>query len=122
MALAAAALASACAAPEPAPVEMVERITSSAVVQTVDPETRQVLLKADDGSLLTIVAGPEVGDLSDLEPGDKVVAVYENSVAARMAATDAPAETALVAVAPEPGDKPGLVAAQSVTGIVTFLS
>ncbi len=109
---------------EPEPVDVSDQIKLSAVVQSVDMQTRQVLLRGDDGSLDTIVAGPQVKNLDQLQPGDRVVAVYEQSVAAQMAPADAEAgmETATGVAVPAAGQKPGMVAAEETVAVVTFLS
>jgi Cu/Ag efflux protein CusF len=111
------------AAPQPASV--VETIEATAIVQTIDLETRQVLLKVEDGRMLTIVADPEVRNLEQVEPGDKVKAVYIQGVAAQMAAPGQAAEgtevTTGVALAAE-GAKPAAVVGNSVRGVVTIVS
>jgi len=112
----------ACATP-PEPASRVRTLETTAVVQTIDMETRQVLLKTEDGRMLTIVAGPEVRNLDQVEPGDRVKAVYYESVAVQMAAEHASGTKAAAAVARAPeGAKPGAAAGVSVRAIVTMIS
>lgn len=109
---------------EPESVAVSDEIKTSAVVQTVDMDTRQILLRSDDGALETIVAGPEVRNLAQLEPGDRVVAVYQRSVAAQMAPAGAEMGTtsASAAAVADEGQKPGMVAADDMVAVVSFVS
>jgi hypothetical protein len=109
---------------EPEPVEVSDQVRLSAIVQTVDMQTRQVLLRGEDGTVETITAGPEVRNLDQLQAGDRVVAVYERGVAAQMAPADAePGIASATGVAvPSEGQRPGMVAADETVAIVTFIS
>lgn len=53
----------------------------SAVVEAVDPATREVTLKGEEGNMVTIVAGPEVRNFDQIAVGDKVVAEYYEALA-----------------------------------------
>jgi hypothetical protein len=112
----------ACATP-PEPASRMQTLETSAVVETVDMKTRHIVLKTEDGRKITIVAGPEVRNLAQLEPGDHVKAIYYESVAVRMATDDASGTdaSAVVARAPE-GAKPAGVVGTSVRTIVTLIS
>ncbi len=112
----------ACATP-PEPASRTLTLEISAVVETVDMESRQILLKTEDGRMLTIVAGSEVRNLDQLEPGDRVKAAYYESVAVQMAAGQASGTEAAAAVvrAPE-GAKPGALVGASVRTNVTMIS
>jgi predicted thioesterase len=118
------ALAACAEAPAPGPTEAAQEttLTTSAVVQTVDQTSRQVLLRADDGRMLSIVAGPEVRNLAQLAPGDRVTAVFIESVAARMA-TEGDLQQTVVTQASNRaplGARPGAAAASVVTSVVRF--
>ena len=111
------------AAPQPASV--VETVEAMATVQSLDLLTRQVGLKTEDGRMLTIVAGPEVRNLAQIDLGDKVKAVYIQGVAARLAAPGQAASgtevtTAIVRAAE--GDKPAVIVGESVRTVVTIVS
>ena len=116
----------ACAGDAPAP-ETASRedvLTLEAVVQTVDLETRQVLLIDETGQPLEFVAGPEVRNLPQLEPGDRVRIEYFEAVAARMAEPgdlDTPVAVAAAGRAAE-GEKPGGFVAASEEMVVEFVS
>jgi hypothetical protein len=54
-------------------------------VESVDTSTRQVLLRTPDGARTTVVAGPEVRNLPQLKPGDRVTITYQEAIAVQMA-------------------------------------
>lgn len=55
--------------------------TGTATVQTIDLESRMVTLKESDGRLLTIHAGPQVVNLPQVKPGDRVNVSRHEAVA-----------------------------------------
>jgi hypothetical protein len=59
-------------------------IETSATVESVDQQTREVRLRGPDGRTLAVVAGPEVSNLPELKAGDVVRVAYYESVAARL--------------------------------------
>jgi len=59
-------------------------IETSATVESVDQQTREIRLRAPDGRVLAVVAGPEVRNLPELKAGDRVRVTYYESVAARL--------------------------------------
>ncbi len=54
--------------------------TVTATVTAVDQSTRMVTMTNSTGESITFRAGPEVKNLAQLEPGDKIRAVYLESV------------------------------------------
>lgn len=112
-------------APEaPVAAERESTVTRRAVVESVDLETRQVLLRGEDDRLLSIIAGPEIRNLPQLQPGDVVRTDYYEAVSVRMAQPSdqsAPEGVVLTQRAPE-GAKPGAAGAASVRLIVEFIS
>lgn len=58
------------------PTLVMEQKTTSAVVEEVDPQTHQILLRLPDDTLLTLKAGPHAGNLSGVKPGDHITAQY----------------------------------------------
>ena len=56
-------------------------LKTSAIVEAVDPETRKVKLLGPDGSRFTVVAGPEVRNFAQIEPRDRLVIEYTESIA-----------------------------------------
>ena len=127
MAVLALMLASGCeqsaSPPESASVE--ERIEATATVEKLDLLTRQVVLKTEDGRMLTIVAGPEVRNLDQIDIGDTVKAVYVWGVAARMATPGQAAagtEVATGVLRAAEGEKPGAMIGEAVRTVVTIVS
>lgn len=56
----------------------------TAIVETVDQATRTVLLSGPNGGLLSVEAGPEVKNLAQVKPGDRVVLRYREALAAEI--------------------------------------
>jgi hypothetical protein len=97
------------AAAQPAVVVGAEEVR--ATVETVDQQTRQVLLRGPTGALLTVRAGPEVRNLPQVKSGDQVVLRYAEAVAARIVRPGDPAaESTTTMTRAAPGERPaGLV-------------
>ncbi|MCL5776925.1 hypothetical protein M1105_08000 [Limibaculum sp. FT325] len=120
-------LLAACAAdtqPLPQSAERESLITRRAVVETVDVEGRQVLLRGESGRMLSITAGPDVRNLAQLESGDVVKLQYYEAVAVKMADPSNPGDPTAVAVverAPE-GERPGGAVGKAVNLVVDFIS
>jgi Cu/Ag efflux protein CusF len=58
-----------------------QTFSDHATVKAVDMQTRAVTLAFDDGETMEFVAGPEVQNLAQVHPGDRVTARYHGSVA-----------------------------------------
>jgi Cu/Ag efflux protein CusF len=82
----------------------------SAAVTSIDPATRMIGLRADDGSTGSYEAGPEVKNFGQIKVGDKVVVSYYRGLAAEVkpAGTVASKEVQAVdlATTAKLGDKP----------------
>jgi hypothetical protein len=69
-------------------VDVEQTTTINAVVETVDPVSRELLLRgsggAQSGALLSMVVGPQVQRLNEIHPGDRVTAVYYQALAAQV--------------------------------------
>ncbi len=57
-----------------------EAIQVTAEVVAVDMKSRKVTLKTADGAVSSLVAGPEVTNLAQVKPGDRVVARYSQAL------------------------------------------
>jgi len=89
-------------------------VTASATVTAIDMTTREVTLRRDSGTTFTVVAGPEIRNLSQIRVGDTVHVDFHEALAIELkkGGTGAPAsrsETATRSRA-EPGARPGGVA------------
>jgi hypothetical protein len=69
-------------------IDVQQTTTANGVIETVDPASRELLLRGDSGSqsgiLLSMVVGPQVQRLSELRSGDHVKVVYYQALAAQM--------------------------------------
>jgi hypothetical protein len=99
-------------------------VETTAVVEKVDQATREVRLRATDGEVITVVAGPEVRNLPQLEAGDVARLTYFESVAVRMAEAGegGPASAAVVAGRAPEGQKPAGLVGATVDMVVTMVS
>ena len=70
-------------APAPAPqsAQRESAIVTTATVEKVDQQTREVTLRGADGEVVTVVAGPEVRNLPQLRVGDRLTATFSRRIA-----------------------------------------
>src|SRR4051794_9317852 len=97
----------------------------AATVTSVDQATRMVGLKADDGSTTAFQVGPEVKNLAQVHPGDKVVVSYYRGLAAQVKAPGSTAPTNKVnqidlATQAKPGQAPMAGAGSAVQATVVI--
>jgi hypothetical protein len=88
-----------------------------AVIESVDPATRQILLRGPQGGMVTVSAGPEVRNFGQLKPGDEVVVTYREALAAELAepgSSAPPAQMVLRTNRAAPGSTPGAGAEQMI--------
>lgn len=69
---------------QPADLEIRDKITATAIVQAVDLEKREVILKGKSGKLHTIKVGEEVRNLPQVKVGDRVVLTYYEALAVNL--------------------------------------
>jgi hypothetical protein len=113
--------------PAPAAAEPFARervLRGAATVQSIDQATRQVVLRAQDGRLSTITAGPEVRNLAQVRVGDRVVVEYRDALLLEMATPGTAAEPQAVTGAgrAEEGQRPGAVAGEALRVRVKIVS
>ena len=117
-----AALVAAFAAPalaQPAPAGVARTATSAATVESIDQASRQAVLRGEDGALVTLELSPEVRNLRQVKPGDRVTVTYEQSLAAAISpqATSVRQSRARLGDGrAKPGDRPGAAAGRLVRG------
>jgi ribosomal protein S1 len=104
-------MVSACATTSEAPNEakVSDEVTVQATVVAVDKETRDRTLTRPDGSSVEVIAGPEIRNFEQIEPGNTVTARYVVSLTARRLEADAPdtePTAGLVTARAEPGQAP----------------
>ena len=105
--------------------EITQAMTAEATVKAVDQKMRLVTLEREDGSTITVLAGPEVRNLPQIAVGDKVKARYMESLLASLKKPGEavkPASTAAAVSRAEPGAAPGATSGQQVTVTVRIES
>ncbi len=114
--------------PPAAPADVAVRedvVETTATVQAVNTDRREVMIRTEDGRFLTVEAGPQVRNFDQIEVGDTIRTSYVESVVVAMAPTgeeDMPSETVVAAVRAPAGTRPGVAVAEETTTTVTFLS
>jgi hypothetical protein len=89
------------------PAVIVDTEEVRATVETVDQQKRMVLLRGPTGGLFTVHAGPEVRNLSQMKPGDRVMIRYTEALAARLVRPGEPRTESTTSMArANPGERP----------------
>jgi hypothetical protein len=93
---------------------MTSVVETVVIVEAIDRETRELSVIDSTGQRYTIVAGDMVRNFDQLEPRDRIITEYMESVAVFVTPADAPelGDMAAIEVAPL-GDKPGVAAADT---------
>lgn len=105
------------------PAETQTTLSASAVVQSVNPKTRELVLKGPEGGELRVVAGPEVRNFDQIAKGDNVTVAYHEATVLSMADANTPPATATVAAGRAPkGAAPAGAAALTTSIVVTVVS
>ena len=103
---------------EPGKGKAVQVVTATATVQSVDPATREVVLKMPKGDTHKIVAGDEVRNFDQIKAGDKVKVKYMEALAVELKkdgkAVVGRSDTGMMSRAAA-GQKPGGVATREVS-------
>jgi hypothetical protein len=102
-------------------VEVSGTVVMTATVQALNVKERLVVLADAAGNVQIVEAGPEVKNFDQIAIGDKVTTEFYESVALQLESPDAePAagEGMTVTTAPK-GDKPGMVAIDVTSEVVT---
>jgi hypothetical protein len=100
-----------------------EQIEAKAIVESVDQSTRTIVLRREDGSLVSIKAGPEVRNFAQVKAGDRVAVRVRLGVLAVMAPDREVAGTVTrsdVAAQAPAGAKPSVLTGEAVLVRVTF--
>jgi hypothetical protein len=126
-----AALAAGCAGTSdgerslPAPAQVVEEASARATVVSVEPRTRHVGLRSEEGITWIVQAGPEVRNFDQIAVGDTVLARYHQALAVtlvRPGESAVPASAALAAGRAAPGATPAAGIAGGITATVRIES
>ncbi|MFV0360260.1 hypothetical protein [Tropicimonas sp.] len=116
-------LASACAQKDASFAESSERVSMSGVVEAVNLENRTFQVR-DGRTTVVFRASPEVRNLAQLEPGDRINLDYYESIAVGLADPNDSGEAmgGMVAGRAGPGEKPGGGAVSELSGVIEFVS
>jgi len=102
----------------PGKAAAVRYVTAKAVVESVDPATRTVVLKNAKGETHSVVAGDQVRNFDQIKPGDTVAVKYTESVTLELKKEGKAVVQRTEGAAAErskPGQKPGGMVAREVT-------
>jgi hypothetical protein len=110
-----------------ASVNTQQTTTVNAVVETVDPVSRELLLRGDGGSqsgaLLSMIVGSHVERLNEIHPGDRVRVTYYQALAAKVVSPLAGSNQAFAGVTVDRNDtaeRPGGEVTRVRSGRVTI--
>jgi Cu/Ag efflux protein CusF len=105
------------------PVTQGESVTVTATIEAIDANARLITFKNEDGTLESIVAGPEVKRFDALKVGDKVTFRYYESVVYHIQKPgDAPPVPEAAATVRTEGAKPGGTMSRQQTAVVTVMA
>lgn len=102
---------------QPAPASVGRTAELQAMVESIDPATRQAVLRGPDGELITLFLSPDVRNLRQVKAGDRVVVAYKQALAASVTApNDArpPIAGGEAIGRTRPGERPGAAAGRMV--------
>ncbi len=105
----------------PASVSKSAMMTETATIVAIDSTNRLVSLKAEDGTVETIYAGPEVKRFAELKVGDKITfKYYESVVFSIQKPGDKPPASAPPSLVRGMGARPAGTLSQQMTAVVTI--
>ena len=104
-----------------------QAVQMTAIVEAIDYETREVVLRGPEGNTKTITASPEEQNLDQVKPGDRVNVEFVQNISIEVFANDGtePGTGSMSAVArAEKGQEPGMAAIDTkiVTAIVEAIN
>jgi hypothetical protein len=104
-----------------------QAVQMTAIVEAIDYETREVVLRGPEGNTRTITASPEEQNLDQVKPGDRVNVEFIQNISIEVFANDGtePGTGSMSAVArAEKGQEPGMAAIDTkiVTAIVEAIN
>lgn len=108
-------------------IDVEETVTVVGVVETIDPRSREVLLRgqagAQSGVLLSMVVSPRVQNLERVRPGDRLTVRYYKAVTASLvragSGSNEPVATASAQRNPPTAARPGGEVTRVLSGRVT---
>ena len=115
-------LLTACAPQPPKPLALSETVEATATVEAIDQSTREVVLRDAQGHQMLVKVGPEVRNLAQVKPGDRVVVRFTEGFAAEVVkpgtgVAGVQADTTVARAAP--GERPAAGVEQQIRTTVT---
>ncbi|MBL8539122.1 MAG: hypothetical protein JNK68_02000 [Betaproteobacteria bacterium] len=115
-------LLTACAPQPPKPLALSETVEATATVEAIDQSTREVVLRDAQAHQMLVKVGPEVRNLAQVKPGDRVVVRFTEGFAAEVVkpgtgVAGVQADTAVARAAP--GERPAAGVEQQIRTTVT---
>lgn len=106
------------------PAGAIASSTTVATVQSIDKEDRQVTLRKEDGSLVTLIASEEMRNFDQLEKGDRVTATYDVGLVVALGPPGAQPQRVddIQTERAPPGGKPGGVFRQTIAVTATVVA
>ena len=95
------------------------QVTATATVTAIDPATRSITLRMENGDSDTFTAGPEVKRFSELKVGDTIKATYYESLVFQVRQPGAPPPPAGTVAGGRLKDAPGGALGTQITTTVT---
>jgi hypothetical protein len=115
------ALLAACAPKPPATMERESVQTMTATVDAVNLPARMVVLRGEQNATAAVMVGPQVRNLEQVQPGDKVVVSYYQALAAAVRKPGEGGEGVVTdAMRARPGERPGGAVGQAITTTVAI--
>jgi hypothetical protein len=100
-------------------------MNATATVEAVNQSTRTVVLKDADEVRTLVVAGPEIRNFDQIQPGDRVVATYRQAILAEVkpkGATLSEPSTTMAEARSKPGEQPAAGVSRTVATNVVIES
>ena len=112
-------------AQEPKRVSSEHVTKATATVQSVDHDSRSLVIRDSEDVRTLIVAGPEVGNFEQIEVGDRISATYRQAILAEVmpeGANSAEPAKSVAATRAAPGERPAAAVSASVSADVVIKS
>lgn len=104
--------------------ERSETIVLSGTIESIDAETREVVIAGPEGGSFVVTAGPEMRNFDQVEAGDRVTLEYSEGVALAMAepGDDGAPEALIGAARAAEGERPGAAVGEIISFVVELVS
>jgi hypothetical protein len=109
-------------APPTSRVESTREVSTVAVVQSVDQDSRTVTLKNPKGDSFRLKVDDRVKNLSQLRPGDRILVTYTEALAVQVVKKgEGQEDQAIITEQAQAGEKPGGSVTKTISTVVEVL-